>query len=111
MEMPKNIYAWKWKVKPECLEEYVSMHLNPWPDVMAAHSEAGFTDFSIFQNGNEFFYYFKTNDYEKSMAFMNNNETIRKWTDVTLKMLQVDSDVDFGEDAPLPLMRQVFYLE
>jgi L-rhamnose mutarotase len=42
MKMPKNIYAWKWLIRTECVEEYVKLHINAWPDLLEAHSKAGF---------------------------------------------------------------------
>ena len=61
-------YAWVWNVKPEYLDEYVRMHLNPWPEIMKAHSEAGFKNYSIFQNGTQFFYVFEC-DTDPAEAF------------------------------------------
>ncbi len=109
MEMPKNVYAWKWKIKPEYVDEYVEMHINAWPDLLKAHSQAGFRNYSIFQNGNEFFYYFETDDFEKAMAGLDRDPVCQRWNTITTKM--IDTPVNFGGDAPLPLMRQVFYLK
>lgn len=32
--MPSNKFAWTWKIKPDRLDEYVTMHLSPWPEIM-----------------------------------------------------------------------------
>lgn len=109
MEMPKNIYAWKWTIKPEYLEEYVDMHINAWPEVLEAHSKAGIKNYSIFQNGNEFFYYFETDDFDKAMAGLANDPVCNRWNSITTKM--IESSVNFSVSAPLPLMKQVFYLK
>ena len=47
-------YAWTWNVKEESLEEYVKMHLNPWPEIMEAHSKAGIRNYSIFRTADSF---------------------------------------------------------
>ena len=112
MEMPKHIYAWKWTIKPEYVDEYVEMHINAWPDVLEAHIKAGFRNYSIFQNGkdgNEFFYYFETDDFEKAMSGLAKDSACQRWNAITLKM--IETSVDFDGDSPLPLMRQVFYLK
>jgi len=109
MEMPKHIYAWKWTVKPEYLDEYVDMHINAWPEILEAHSKAGIRNYSIFQNGNEFFYYFETDDFSKAMEGLANDPVCNRWNAITTNMLE--SGVDFSESAPLPLMKQVFYLK
>ena len=107
--MPKNVYAWKWIIKPECINEYVKMHINAWPDLLKVHSKAGLRNYSIFQNGNEFFYYFETDDFEKAMSVLDKNPIRQRWSAITTKM--IESSVEFGNDSPLPLMSQVFYLK
>lgn len=85
------------------------MHIDAWPDLLAAHSKAGFRDYHIFQNGNEFFYFFRTDDFEKAMAGLDKDPVCQRWNAITTKM--IDQKVNFGENAPLPLMKQVFYLK
>ena len=46
-----NKYAWTWKVKEEYLDEYVQMHLNPWPEIMEEHTKAGYRNYSILTIG------------------------------------------------------------
>ena len=57
-----NKFAWTWTIKKESLEEYVKMHLDPWQDVLEEHNKAGIKNYSIFQNGNQFFYVFACDD-------------------------------------------------
>jgi len=108
MKMPKNIYAWKWNIKPEYIDEYVKMHINAWPEVLKAHSKAGIRNYSIFQNGNEFFYYLETEDFEKAMEYLSKDPVCKRWNSITSKMIK--STVNFNDKSPLPLMSQVFYL-
>lgn len=109
MKIPKNIFAWKWVIKPEYVDEYVKIHLDAWPDVLEAHSKAGIRNYSIFQNGNEFFYYFETDDFKKAMEGLSKDPVCKKWNSITSKM--IEAPVDFSSDSPLPLMRQIFYLK
>jgi L-rhamnose mutarotase len=109
MEMPKNIYAWRWNIKPEFTQEYVKMHIDAWPEVLEAHSKAGIKNYSIFQNGNEFFYYFETDDFDKAMKYLDNDPVCQRWNSITSKM--ITTNVDFGDNSPLPLMSHVFYLK
>ena len=62
-------FAWTWTIREEVLEEYVQMHLAPWPEIMEEHSKAGIRDYSIFQNGNQFFYCFLCDDVEAAFAY------------------------------------------
>lgn len=102
-------YAWTWNVKPECLEEYVEMHLHPWPEIMKAHSEAGIQNYSIFQNGNQFFYVYECDDVDAANAYIAQNADCQRWNAITSQM--VEGSFDFNEAEPIKFMREVFYLE
>lgn len=102
-------YAWTWKVKPECLEEYVEMHLKPWPEIMKAHSEAGIRNYSIFQNGDQFFYVFECDDADAAFKYIDQNKDCQRWNAITSKM--VEGSFDFAQEQPIEYLREVFYLE
>lgn len=108
MEM-SNKFAWKWRVKEECLEEYVRMHLAPWPEIMAEHTAAGIRNYSIFQNGNEFFYCFECDDVPAAFAYIDRSEACQRWNAITSKM--VEGSFDFAEAEPIKPMREVFFLK
>jgi L-rhamnose mutarotase len=103
-------YAWVWNIKPECIEEYVQMHLNPWPEIMKAHSEAGFKNYSIFQNGTQFIYVFECDiDPNEAFAKVVKDPDCARWNAITSKMLDVslrDNDVSTG----IHFLPEVFYL-
>lgn len=107
--MPSKKFAWTWKVKPECLDEYVKMHLDPWPEIMAEHARAGVRNYSIFQNGNQFFYCFECDDPAKAFAYMDRSPDCQRWNAITSKM--VEGAFDFSKPNPIEPLREVFYLE
>lgn len=102
-------YAWTWKVREECLEEYVRMHLNPWPEILAEHSVAGIRNYSIFQDGNRFFYCFECENVEKAFQYMDASKVCRDWNAITGRM--VEAPFDFGSANPIEFLSEVFYLE
>ncbi len=101
-------FAWTWSVKPECLEEYVAMHLKPWPEILEEHRRAGIRNYSIFQNGNQFFYCFECDDAAKAFAYIDNSEACQRWNALTSKM--VEGSFDFADPEPVKPLREVFYL-
>jgi L-rhamnose mutarotase len=103
-----NKYAWTWTIKAEFLDEYVSMHLHPWPEILAEHTKAGIQNYSIFQNGNQFFYCFECEDVEAAFAYIAQSEACIRWNAVTSGMVQ--GSFDFNEAEPIKPMREVFYL-
>lgn len=102
-------YAWTWKVKQECLEEYVKMHLDPWPEIMQEHTNAGICNYSIFQNGNQFFYCFECDDVNKAFDYIGKSEACQRWNAITSKM--VEGSFDFEEDEPIEFLKEVFCLK
>ncbi len=104
-----NKYAWTWKVKEEYLEEYVRMHLDPWPEILEEHTRAGYRNYSIFQNGNQFFYCFECEDVAAANAYIAGSEVCGRWNAITSKM--VEDSFDFNEEEPIQFMPEVFYLK
>lgn len=102
-------YAWTWKIKKEYLEEYVRMHLEPWPEILEEHRKAGIRNYSIFQDGERFFYCFECDDVDRAFDYIAKSEVCQKWNAITSKM--VEGSFDFNEDEPVKFMREVFYLE
>lgn len=103
-----NKFAWTWKVKGESLEEYVRMHLDPWPEVLDEHRKAGIRNYSIFQEGNRLFYCFECDDVEDAFAYIDKSEACKRWNAITSRM--VETPFDFSEAEPIRRMREVLYL-
>ena len=101
-------FAWTWKVIEEYLEEYVKMHEDPWQEVLDEHAKAGFKNYSIVQNGNQFFYCFECDDPEAAFAYTDKSEACQRWNAITSKM--VEGSFDFSEATPVRL-KEVFYLK
>ncbi|MGM0876501.1 MAG: L-rhamnose mutarotase [Bacillota bacterium] len=104
-----NKFAWTWKIKEDKLEEYVELHLNPWPEIMEEHKKAGLSNYSIFQNGNQFFYCFECDDVEAAFDYIAKSEICNKWNAITSKM--VEGSFDFNEAEPIQPLKEVFYLK
>ncbi|MGG4144474.1 L-rhamnose mutarotase [Paenibacillus algorifonticola] len=104
-----NKYAWSWQVKEESLEEYVRMHLDPWPEIMEEHRSAGISNYSIFQNGTQFFYCFECDDVEAAFAYMADSDACNRWNALTSKMVQ--GSFDFQQAEPIKPLREVFFLK
>lgn len=101
-------YAWVWNIKPECVEEYVRMRLNPRPEIMKVHAEADFKNYSFFQNGNQFFYEFECDGGpEAAFAVMEKNPDCIRGNTITSKTI---NEKFWGGSSGVRYMREVFYL-
>lgn len=107
--MGSNKYAWTWRIKEDMLEQYVRMHADPWAEIMEEHSKAGISNYSIFQNGNQFFYCFECDDVEAAFAYIARSDAGNRWNAITSTMVQ--GSFDFNEAEPITPMREVFYLK
>ncbi|WP_372663285.1 L-rhamnose mutarotase [Cohnella sp.] len=103
-----NKFAWTWNIKEECLEKYVKLHLDPWPEIMEEHRNAGIRNYSIFQNGTQFFYCFECDNLEAAFAYIAQSDACNRWNAITSKMVQ--GSFDFQDAEPISPMREVFYL-
>ncbi|ANY65394.1 hypothetical protein BBD42_02090 [Paenibacillus sp. BIHB 4019] len=104
-----NKYAWSWQVKEECLEEYVRMHLDPWPEIMDEHRSAGISNYSIFQNGTQFFYCFECDDVAAAFAYIAESDACNRWNALTSKMVQGSFHLEQAE--PIKPLREIFFLK
>jgi L-rhamnose mutarotase len=104
-----NKVAWTWTIKEDRLDEYVEMHLNPWPEVLEEHSKAGIRNYSIFQNGRQFFYCFECDDVDAAFDYLAQSEACQRWDAITSQM--VEGSFDFAAEDPIKFLREVFYLK
>ena len=104
-----NKHAWVWEIKQEHLDEYVRMHLNPWPEILEEHTRAGIRNYSIFQNGTQFIYVFECDDVKKAFEYIDHSEACGRWNAITSKMVQ--NSFDFSAAEPIQFLPQVFYLK
>jgi len=102
-------HCWVWNIKEEHLDEYVKMHREPWQDVLDAHSEAGISNYSIFQNGNQFVYVFECDDVKAAFDFIDKSEACNRWNAITSTM--VEGSFDFSKPNPIVFLDEVFYLK
>jgi L-rhamnose mutarotase len=104
-----NKYAWTWEIKEEHLGEYIKLHLNPWPEIFEEHSRAGIKNYSIFQNGNQFFYCFECDDVEKAFDYIAQSDNCNRWNAITSKM--VKGSFDFNKPDAIKPLQEIFYLK
>lgn len=104
-----NKFAWTWTVKEECLDEYVQLHEEPWREVLEEHVKAGIRNYSIFQNGAQFFYCFECDNVDEAFAYIAQSETCSKWNAITSNMVQ--GSFNFNEVEPIRPLKEVFYLK
>jgi len=68
-------------LKPEMTEEYIRLHADPWPGVLAMIRECNIRNYSISIRGSELYTYFEYvgDDYDADMAKMSADPTTQAW--------------------------------
>jgi L-rhamnose mutarotase len=91
------------KLRPECIEKYVSLHMQMDDPLRVVHSRAGIHNFSIYRNGLDLFSYLETDDWEAAVDYLNHDPLAQHWSAEMRTLL----------DEPIPwvLMEEVFRLE
>jgi L-rhamnose mutarotase len=68
------------RVRPGRLDEYRERHQDVWPEMLAALSEAGWGNYSIFLAGDGLLVgYLETDDYQGALAAMAATGVNRRW--------------------------------
>ena len=64
------------QLKPDKIEEYCTLHANPWPGVLKTITECNLRNYSIYLHGDKVFAYFEYvgEDYEADMKKMEQEE-------------------------------------
>ena len=96
-----NKFAWVWNIKPECTEEYVRMHASVWENVLEEHRKAGIRNYSIFQNGNQFFYVYECDDIDVCLRIYRGQvKACQEWDSQSPRKWWKDP-FDWGSESPV----------
>lgn len=101
------------RIKPERAAEYEQHHANPWPEIVEALREAGFTNYSIFRKDDLLFGYYEytgpPSEYEARLEAVAKAPRYQEWWD-----LMEDMQVPLETRAPgewWAEMKEVFRLD
>ena len=101
--------AFRLRVKPGKLDEYIHHHAQVWPELLADLHAAGYRNYSIFSDGLELFGYFETQDLEAAQAAMANSDANRRWQEFMAEFLETPVDPE-GKKA-MHFLPEVFHLD
>jgi L-rhamnose mutarotase len=94
--------CWTMRVRPEKLDEYKARHREVWPEMLAALSATGWTNYSLFLSGDGLLIgYLETEDFEAALAGMEATDVNARWQAEMAEFLV----------PPLRRIEEVFHLE
>lgn len=99
-------YAWKARVLPGKLEEYIRRHDAIWPEMTRVLNAAGIRNYTIWNAGEELFGYYECDSVEEAGRIQAESPVVERWNAYMKDVMAMDTDPVTGAQ---PLMRQVFY--
>lgn len=67
------------KIKPECAAQYIALHRDPWPEMLAAEIAAGIHKEVIFFHNDLSIIYSECEDYEASDRVLRETDVCKRW--------------------------------
>lgn len=99
-------YAWRARILDGMFEEYVRRHDEIWPELLDVLKEAGITNYTIWNNGNDLFGYYECRQgIEHAAAVQAQSIVVDKWNAYMKDVMVMQMDPETGAQ---PLMKQVF---
>ena len=90
------------RVRQDRLDEYKEAHRSVWPEMLAALSATGWTNYSLFLDDDGLLVgYFETEDYEAAIAGMEATDVNTRWQAAMSEYLV----------PPMRRIEEVFHLE
>jgi L-rhamnose mutarotase len=88
------------RLKPECVEEYVAMHRDTWPELVEAIRESGFLEEYIYMRDTLVIVIMKCQDFRQSADRLLATAVFQKWT-ARVRAMLVSDEALFGTRDPL----------
>ena len=70
------------EIKEEHVQDYISLHENPWPEIVKSGKEWGAEELVVFMNGNQAIIYFEIEDIQKYYKQCDLSEIGKKWSEL-----------------------------
>ncbi len=99
-------FAWKARVLPGQLEEYIRRHDEIWPEMTAVLNEAGVHNYTIWSVGSELFGYYECDSIEYASKVQAESEVVARWNEYMKDVMIMEFDPNTGTSV---LLQQVFY--
>ena len=102
-------YAWKGMIAEGKKDEYIRRHDEIWPEMVEVLKEAGITNYTIWNTGNEVFGYYECEKgAEYAARVQAESPVVDKWNEYMKDILIMEMDPLTGAQ---PLLEKVFELD
>ncbi len=101
-------YAWKAKIQPGTLEEYIKRHDEIWPEMTEELKKAGIRNYTIWNTEDELFGYYECDSVEYASKVQRESEIVKKWDEYMKDIIIAEKDPVTGAQ---PLLKKVFTMD
>jgi len=100
------------RVRPDRLDEYRARHREVWPEMLAALSESGWSNYSLFLRADGLLVgYLETEDFERAQAAMAERDVNARWQADMAPFFELPGDERHTDShPPLERLAEVFHL-
>lgn len=98
-------FAWKARILPGKLEEYVRRHDEIWPEMTAVLNEAGISNYTIWNTGDELFGYYECGSVAHAAQVQAQSPVVDRWNEYMKEVMVMEMDPQTGTAVQL---KQVF---
>lgn len=99
-------FAWKARILPGKLDEYIRRHDEIWPQMTAVLDEANIHNYTIWSVGDELFGYYECENIAHASHVQANSEVVDRWNEYMKDVMRMEFDPETGTAV---LLKQVFY--
>ena len=100
--------AFKMKIKPEKVEEYIEAHRHVPTNLIELYRSAGIRNLTVFLRGAELFLCLECDDFQAAQNRLENHPAEKRWQAQMAELLDTDTDLQPGEG--LAFLKEVFHM-
>ena len=101
-------FAWKARVLPGKLDEYIRRHDEIWPEMTEVLNQAGVHNYTIWNVGDELFGYYECESIAHAAKVQAESPVVDRWNAYMKDVMEMEMDPATGTSV---MLRKVFYHE
>ncbi|MDR0396383.1 MAG: L-rhamnose mutarotase [Oscillospiraceae bacterium] len=101
-------FAWRARVLPGMVDEYVRRHKEIWPEMTEVLRRAGIANYTIWRSGVDLFGYYECRNVEEAARVQAESPVVDRWNEYMKDVMVMELDPDTGAQT---LLEQVFLHE
>ncbi|GHU72810.1 L-rhamnose mutarotase [Clostridia bacterium] len=101
-------FAWKARVLPGQLDEYIRRHDEIWPEMTAVLNSAGISNYTIWNIGDDLFGYYECASVAEAARVQAASPVVDRWNEYMKDVMVMEFDPVTGAQT---LLKQVFLHE